>query len=122
MSSVEPSEPIRISRIHSVRVEASRLSNFFGSVRARHVGDYALVEDNARRSEAYTVADLVLGYETKRFQVAVNIQNLFNTSWRDSEYYYASVANPMREAAPVADVHFRPGEPFLIQGNVKLFF
>jgi outer membrane receptor protein involved in Fe transport len=103
-------------------VQARHPSGLFGSLRARHVGDYALVEDNARRSQAYTVADLVLGYETKRFQVALNIQNLFNTAWRDSEYYYESVANPMREATPVHDVHFRPGEPFLIQGNVKLFF
>lgn len=103
-------------------VQVRHPTGFFGSVRARHVGDYALVEDNARRSQAYTVADLVLGYETKRFQVALNIQNLFNTSWRDSEYYYESVANPTRETSPVGDVHFRPGEPFLVQGNVKLFF
>lgn len=103
-------------------VQVRHPSGFFGSLRARHVGAFALVEDNSRTSQAYTVADLVLGYETKRFQVALNVQNLFNTAWRDSEYYYASSVSPVREPTPVNDVHFRQGEPLLLQVNLKLFF
>jgi outer membrane receptor protein involved in Fe transport len=103
-------------------VQVRHPSGLFGSLRARHVGAFPLAEDGSRESQAYTVADLVFGYETKRFQVSLNVQNLFNTAWRDSEYYYESVANPVRETRPVADVHFRPGEPFLMMGNAKVFF
>jgi outer membrane receptor protein involved in Fe transport len=103
-------------------VQVRHPTGFFGSLRARRVGAFPLVEDGSRESQAYTVADLVLGYEAARFQVSLNVQNLFNTAWRDSEYFYASAVDPAREPAGVGDVHFRPGEPFLIIGNVKLFF
>jgi len=106
----------------SAGVQARHPAGFFGSLRARYVSSFPLVANGDRDSYAYTLVDLVLGWESARVQLSLSAQNLFNTTWRDSEYSYQSVADPARELTPRTDVHFRPGEPFLLLGNVKVLF
>lgn len=94
-------------------------TGLFGSVRARHVGRFALDDGGAHLSQAYTVVDGVLGWQGRWLGLTVQAQNLLDTAWRDSEYYYV---NAVQGQAPVGDVQFRPGEPRFVMAVAKVLF
>ena len=104
----------------SGNVTANHASGVFGSVRMRHVGAYALDDGGAHQAQPYTITDVLFGWQGRWLQIAVQAQNLFDAQWRDSEYVYAS--RLQGEAAPVSDVHFRPGEPRSVMATGKVLF
>lgn len=94
-------------------------SPWYGTFRLRHYGPAALVEDNSARSGTTTVANVQLGYDTDRFNLAVDIFNLFDSDDYDITYFYES--QPL--GLPAAeDYHFHPVEPIMARATATWKF
>lgn len=92
---------------------------WYGTFRVRHYGPAALIEDNSARSGTTTVANLQLGYEAKRLNIAVDIFNLFDSDDNDITYFYES--QPL--GLPAAeDYHFHPVEPLMARASLTWKF
>jgi outer membrane receptor protein involved in Fe transport len=99
---------------------AQHPSGWFGSVRARHLGESPLVEDDSARSPAYTTVDLQLGYQRPgKWLLAFDIFNLFDAKWSDIEYYY--VSRLKAEVAPRPDFVVHPGIPTTVRARLQYF-
>ncbi len=72
----------------SVGVSADFGGAWFGGLRARYIGAYALEETNRQKSRALPTANVKLGYRfSPRLQVAVDVLNVFNRRGNDIEYW-----------------------------------
>ncbi len=98
------------TRVIGAGLSARRASGWFGALRARHVGESPLVEDNSARSPAYTTVDGEIGYRSSRhFLLALDVFNIAGVKWNDIEYYY--VSRLRNAASPQADYLVHPGVP-----------
>ncbi len=64
--------------------------------------------------------DLNLGYELKNLNFGIQIQNLFDTDWNETQF--ATESRLQNEINPVEEIHFTPGTPFFLKGNVSYSF
>jgi outer membrane receptor protein involved in Fe transport len=116
-------------------VMARHPSGVGGAVRIRHLADRPATEwtaaDGVPRctgaldagdpamacflvAEGYTVADLQLTYETRRWSLALTVENLTNAVYREAQFGSDSrvdLPGLLSERHPVRDVHFTPGNP-----------
>ncbi|MET3132914.1 outer membrane receptor protein involved in Fe transport [Oxalobacteraceae bacterium GrIS 1.11] len=61
---------------------------WFGGLRLRYMGAYALEESNTRRSTPFWIANLKLGYHlTPTLQLSLDVLNLFDRQANDIEYW-----------------------------------
>lgn len=95
-------------------------SGFFGGIQLRHIDDRPANEDNSIIAEGYTVTDLNLGYQLKNIQIGVQVQNLFDVEWNETQF--ATESRLQNEVTPVEEIHFTPGAPFFIRGRVAVTF
>lgn len=93
---------------------------FNGSLRYRYMADRPANEDNSIVAEGYFVADLQLNYTKRKWEIGLNIQNLFNTRWKETQF--ATESRLFNELEPVEEIHFTPGTPFFARGSFTLFF
>ena len=78
------------------------------------------MQDNSLIAKGYFVTDLTAFYTKKKFEVGIEIQNLFNTEWREEQF---EVTSRLRnESAPVDDVNFTAGTPFFAKLVFAVFF
>ena len=92
----------------------------FGRLGVFHIGDRPATEDGSLTAEGFTRLDATLGYRYAFVQLAVAVQNVLNTTWREAQFANASqLAN---ESAPVDDIHFTPGAPVNAQATATFFF
>ncbi|MEZ4840401.1 MAG: TonB-dependent receptor [Flavobacteriaceae bacterium] len=97
-----------------------RKSGLYGGVHVRHMGDRPANEDNSITASGYTVVDLNIGYEWKKFDFSIQIQNLFDTEWNETQF--ATESRLQNEPFPVEEIHFTPGTPFFLKGVVSFRF
>ncbi len=95
-------------------------SGFFGGINLRHINDRPANEDNSIIAEGYTVTDLNLGYQFKNINVGLQVQNLFDVDWNETQF--ATESRLQNEANSVEEIHFTPGTPFFVRGRVVLTF
>ncbi|MGB1033179.1 MAG: TonB-dependent receptor domain-containing protein, partial [Flavobacteriales bacterium] len=95
-------------------------SGFFVGLQARHLSDRPANGDNSIVAEGYTIVDLNAGMEFNKLQIGVNVQNLFNTSWKETQF--ATTSRLQSETEAVEEIHFTPGTPFFIQGSIAYKF
>lgn len=122
-----------------------------GSVRVRYLGarpafdtdsdEYKsahLVAPDRVNAAAFFVVDLEGAYRFRWFELALRVQNVANTRWREAQVgnlscTRAEVSNPLHANASmcgsaltarsgVADVHYTAGVPLLVQLQVKASF
>ncbi len=86
----------------------------------RHLGDrYATEDDLDQKLPGYTVLDLGATYQWRFLELGVAVENLTNTDWSSSEFYYGSCTAPddtagrctMGSGVGIDDRHFSPGNP-----------
>jgi outer membrane receptor protein involved in Fe transport len=102
--------PGALSRVigAGVTVDPSR---WLGSLRLRHFGPRALLEDRSVSSEATTLFNGELGYEfSERTRLTVEAFNLFDADVADIDYYYASRL-PGEPADGIDGIHTHPALP-----------
>lgn len=95
-------------------------SGLYGSTNVRFLNDRPANEDNSIIAEGYTVVDLNAGYKYKNYDFGIQIQNLFNTEWKETQF--ATESRLENETESVEEIHFTPGTPFFLKGTIKYSF
>jgi outer membrane receptor protein involved in Fe transport len=82
------------------------------SLRARGLGARPANDANTLTAEGYLIFDLVASYRLgRRWGIALTIDNLLDSAWREAQF--AETTRLSSEPAPVEDVSFTPGTPFV---------
>jgi len=95
-------------------------SGWFGGLRIRHIADRAANEDYSLVAEGYTVTDGNLGYNFGNIECGLNIKNVFNIEWNETQF--ATESRLRNEAEAVEEIHFTPGTPFGATAYVSFKF
>ena len=85
-------------------------SPWYSSLRLRHYGPAALIEDNSARSSTTTLLNMQFGYDARRWATSVDLFNVLNRHDNDITYFYES--QPLGLPASNA-YHFHPVEPIM---------
>ncbi len=96
-------------------------SGLSGALRYRAVDTRAATEDNSIRALGYGIFDVVASYTQKRYQVGFTIENLLNRRWNEAQFATQSRL-PSEGVDGVEELHYTPGSPFYLKGNVSVFF
>lgn len=95
-------------------------SGFFGGLQLKHIGNRPANEDNSIIAEGYTVTDLNAGYQFKNVTLGVQVQNLFDVDWNETQF--ATESRLQNETNSVEEIHFTPGTPFFLKGSISVRF
>ncbi len=90
------------------------------SLRVRHLGEAALIEDNSVRSPTTTLVNLGVSRDFGRFELGVDVLNLLDAKDNDITYFYESQLRG--EPSPVEDIHFHPVHPRSVKFVLKAEF
>jgi len=93
---------------------------FNGSLRYRLMGDRPANEDNSVVAKGYFVWDGTVNYTTKKWELGVSVQNIFNVKWKETQFDTES--RLYNEIQPVSEIHFTPGTPFFSKLSFIYFF
>ena len=97
-----------------------RESGLYGNLNIRHLADRPANEDNSIIAEGYTITDLNIGYKWKNVNLGIQIQNLFDNEWNETQF--ATESRLQNEAQPIEEIHFTPGTPFFIKTMIEYKF
>ena len=93
---------------------------FNAGIDYRWIADRPANEDNSIVAEGYFITDLNANYEWKKISVGFIIENLFNQEWNETQF--ATESRLSFEPTSTEEIHFTPGTPFFIKGNVSYKF
>ncbi len=96
------------------------LNGFSGGIRYRFIDDRPANEDNSIIAEGYFVTDFNLNYSFGKLTLGVAIENLFDIEWNETQF--ATESQLQNETNSVEEIHFTPGTPFFIKGNITYRF
>jgi outer membrane receptor protein involved in Fe transport len=106
------------------------LAGFFGRLGVVSIADRPATEDGFLQAQGFTRVDASLGWRSESLEVALDVQNLTNTKWREAQF--ANVSRAATETTPAScpggtratesddgtgafagceDVHYTPGAP-----------
>jgi hypothetical protein len=91
-----------------------------GGISYRYMSKRPANEDYSLTAQGYFIADLTANYTQKKWEAGVEIQNLFNTSWRETQF--ETLSRMRHEPAAVDDISFTPGTPFFAKLKFAIFF
>ena len=91
-----------------------------GGISYRYLHNRTANSDYSLTALGYWVTDLAVNYTRKKYEVGLEIENLFNIAWNESQFEY--VSRLKYETAPVDDVSFTPGVPFFAKLKLAVFF
>ncbi len=86
----------------------------------RYMDNRPANEDNSIVAEGYTVADLAVKYNWRAIGFGLQIQNLFNTEWNETQF--ATESRLKQESIAVEEIHFTPGTPFFAKIILEYHF
>lgn len=95
-------------------------SGIYGGINLRHIGDRPANEDNSIVAKGYTVVDANVGYTWNKLSFGVQIQNLLNVEWNETQF--ATESRLINETESVEEIHFTPGVPFFAKGIFSYSF
>ncbi len=95
-------------------------NGLYAGANVRFLDDRPANEDNSIVAKGYTVVDMNLGYVWRSLDFGLQVQNLLNTEWNETQF--ATESRLQNEPQPVEEIHFTPGTPFFIKGVVSFRF
>lgn len=95
-------------------------SGIYGGAHLRFMDDRPANEDNSIVAEGYTVVDLNAGYKWNNLNFGIQIQNLFDTAWNETQF--ATESRLQNESQSVEEIHFTPGTPFFAKASIEYSF
>ncbi len=95
-------------------------SGWYGGVHMRFMNDRPANEDNSIVAEGYSVIDINTGYKWKNIDLSLQIQNVLDTEWNETQF--ATESRLLNESESVEEIHFTPGTPFFVKGMVAFSF
>jgi len=90
-----------------------------GSLRYRYLGDRPANEDFSLTAAGYFVTDLVLNYTTKRYEIGLTVNNLFDVKWKETQF---ETLTKLRNRGAVNSIAFTPGTKFAALAHVSYLF
>ena len=110
-----------------------RYGSFAVELGLRHLGKrYASEDFNHPKLSSYTVLDLGARYRYGNVEIGLAVENLTDTPWRSSEFFYESCAPSEVGVIPacpaggggagIGDFHFAPGNPRNVQAWLRYSF
>ena len=111
--------PGSINKTASFSVTAGHEFGWYGSARFRYFGPGSLIEDNSQRSNSTFITNARVAYRVnKRFNVAIDALNIFDSNSHDIDYFYASRLQG-EPAEGVEDFHYHPVIPRTFRLSVQ---
>ena len=95
-------------------------SGLYGSLNTRHLANRPANEDNSIVANGYTVTDFNIGYKWQNINLGIQIQNLFDTEWNETQF--ATESRLKNETESVEEIHFTPGTPFFMKASIQYNF
>ena len=95
-------------------------NGFNGTLRYRYIGDRAANEDNSVIAKGYFLADAVVNYTQRKFEVGLSAENIFDVDWNEAQFDTES--RLIDEPESVSEIHFTPGTPLFLKLKVSFFF
>jgi hypothetical protein len=92
----------------------------FASLRVKSIGSRPATQDEKLTADGFTVVDANAGLRWKRFEVGVDIENLFNARWR--EVQFATDSRLAYEPKTVRGISYSPGWPFTAVGRATVYW
>ena len=100
-----------LDRVISAGLTVQPRQPLFGTIRVRHFGPRALVEDGSVMSKSTTLWNGEVGYRlSERTRLVLEVFNLFDADASDIDYYYASRLAGEPDQG-VLDIHTHPALP-----------
>jgi hypothetical protein len=91
-----------------------------GSLRYRLMGNRTANETQSLIAKGYFITDATLNYTTKKWEIGLQIQNLTNSKWKETQFETESKLR--NENTATSEIHFTPGTPFFARACFSLFF
>jgi outer membrane cobalamin receptor len=95
-------------------------NGFYGGIKLRHLKDRPANEDNSIVAAGYSIFDLNLGYNFQNFGIGLQLQNLFDVDWNETQF--ATESRLRSETQSVEEIHFTPGVPFFAKASITYRF
>lgn len=95
-------------------------NGFNASLRYRYFGDRPANEDRSVMAEGYWLADAVISYQWKKWELQFSAENLMNIKWKEAQFDTES--RLFAEPAPVSEIHFTPGTPRFLKAGISFHF
>jgi hypothetical protein len=90
-----------------------------GAISYRYMKDRPANEDNSLIAKGYFVTDLTANYTKRKYEIGIEIQNLFNTQWREAQF---EVTSRLRnESQSIYDISYTAGTPFFARLKLAIF-
>ena len=93
---------------------------FNAGIRYRYLKDRPANEDNSIVALGFLVVDANASYTFDNLTLGVSVENLLDTEWNEAQF--ATESRLQNEVAPVEELHFTPGVPFFLRGNLQYRF
>jgi outer membrane cobalamin receptor len=97
-----------------------RKSGLYGGLNVRYLADRPANEDNSIVAKGYTVTDFNMGYKWEKISLGIQIQNLFDIEWNETQF--ATQSRLQNETEPLEEIHFTPGTPFFVKAMLQYNF
>lgn len=91
-----------------------------GSLRYRYVSNRPGNEDYSLTAVGYFITDAVINYTKPKFEIGLVINNILNTKWKETQF--DTETRLKNETAPVDEICFTPGTPFVAKLSISYFF
>jgi CarboxypepD_reg-like domain/TonB-dependent Receptor Plug Domain len=91
-----------------------------GGLSYRYMIDRPANENNSLVAKGYFVTDLTAFYTKRKYEFGIEIQNLFNSKWREEQF--EATSRLKNEPAAVDDINYTSGTPFFAKFVFAIFF
>jgi outer membrane cobalamin receptor len=95
-------------------------NDWTGGIRYRYLADRPANEDNSIIAVGYGIIDANVNYELGAFSIGLEVQNLLNTEWKETQF--ATESRLFNETQGVEEIHFTPGAPFFVKSVFRVKF
>ena len=101
-------------------LSAKMKNGFSGSLRYRFMDQRPANEFNNVKAQGYFIADLLLSYNWKKFDLTISAENIFNCKWREAQFDTES--RLQFEPQPVSEIHYTSGTPRFLKAGISFKF
>ena len=95
-------------------------SGFSGNLRYRYLADRPANEDYSITADGYFLLDASVLYRWRNIELGMTAQNLLNSAWKEAQF--ETTSRLREELQPTTEIHYTPGTPFFIKGQVSYYF
>lgn len=100
-------------------ITVTPIERLSGSLRYRYIADRPANETNSVTARGYTIADVMLNYRWKKFELHLSVENLFNAEWNEAQFDTES--RLFNEPDPVSEIHYTPGRPRFFKAGISFY-